>query len=75
MVVLAPKLGIKENRLDSMPGGCDSLFKGYFATFLQVHFVCLKESTSETRKKIIYFTSIAFFILEINLIFAGIQMS
>ena len=51
MVVLAPKLGIKENRLDSMPGGCDSLFKGYFATFLQVHFVCLKESTSETRKK------------------------
>ena len=33
--------------------------------FLLVCFVCLKESTCETRKNIIYFTSKALFVLEI----------
>ena len=35
------------------------------ATFLLVFFVCLKESTCETRKNVFYFTPKAFFILEI----------
>ena len=35
------------------------------ATFLLLCFVCLKESTLETRKKKIYFTSKALFVLEI----------
>ena len=35
------------------------------ATFLLVSFVCLKESTSETRKNDFYFTSKALLVLEI----------
>ena len=35
------------------------------ATFLLVCFVCLKESTCETRKNDFYFTSKALFVLEI----------
>ena len=35
------------------------------ATFLLVCFVCLKESTCETRKNAFYFTSKALFVLEI----------
>ena len=35
------------------------------ATFLQVCFVCLKESTFETRKNAFYFTSKALLVLEI----------
>ena len=35
------------------------------ATFLLVSFLCLKESTCETRKKVFYFTSKALFVLEI----------
>ena len=35
------------------------------ATFLLVCFVCLKESTCETRKNAFYFTAKALFILEI----------
>ena len=34
-------------------------------TFLLVCFVCLKESTRETKKKNFYFTSKALFVLEI----------
>ena len=35
------------------------------ATFLLVCFVCLKESTCETRKNVFNFTSKALFVLEI----------
>ena len=35
------------------------------ATFLLVYFVCLKESTRETKKNVFYFTSKALFVLEI----------
>ena len=35
------------------------------ATFLQVCFLYLKQSTCETRKNVFYFTSKAFFVLEI----------
>ena len=35
------------------------------ATFLLVCFVCLKESTCETRKNVFYFTSKALLVLEI----------
>ena len=35
------------------------------ATFLLACFVCLKESTCETRKNVFYFTSKALFVLEI----------
>ena len=35
------------------------------ATFLLICFVCLKESTCETRKNVFYSTSKAFFVLEI----------
>ena len=35
------------------------------ATFLLVCFICLKESTFETRKNVFYFTSKALFILEV----------
>ena len=35
------------------------------ATFLLVSFLCLKESTCETRKNVFYFTSNTLFILEI----------
>ena len=38
------------------------------ATFLLVWLVCLTESTWETRKNVLYFTSKAFFILEIIMI-------
>ena len=34
-------------------------------TFLLGGFTCLKESTCETRKNVFYFTSKAFFVLEI----------
>ena len=41
-------------------------FKGCVsATFLLVYFVCLKESTCETRKNAFYFTLKALFVLEI----------
>ena len=53
----------------------DGLFSGMFeqqkplkvvsTIFLVVCFVCLKESTCETRKNVFYFTSKALFILEI----------
>ena len=43
-----------------------SLFlKVVSATFLLVCFVCLKESTCETRKNVFYFTSIDLFVLDI----------
>ena len=35
------------------------------ATFLLVFFLCLKESTNETRKNVFYFTAKALFVLEI----------
>ena len=35
------------------------------ATFLLVCFLCLKDSTCETRKNVSYFTSKALFVLEI----------
>ena len=35
------------------------------ATFLLICFVCLKDSTCETRKNVFYFTSKALFVLEI----------
>ena len=38
--------------------------KAVSATFLLVRFVCLKESTSETRKNVSYFTSKVLFVLE-----------
>ena len=40
-------------------------FNGVPPTFLLVCFLCLKESTHETRKNIFYFTSKALFVLEI----------
>ena len=43
------------------------------ATFLLVCFVCLKESTCETRKNVFSFTSKALFVLEI-INFSDIQM-
>ena len=43
------------------------------ATFLLVLFVCLKESTCETRKNVFSFTSKALFVLEI-INFSDIQM-
>ena len=45
-----------------------SVMKGLkvvFGAFLLVCFVCLKESTFETRKNVFYFTSKALFVLEI----------
>ena len=39
--------------------------KVVFTIFLVVCFVCLKESTCETRKNVFYFTSKALFVLEI----------
>ena len=35
-------------------------------TFLLVCFVCLKESTCETKKNVFYFTSKALFVLDIG---------
>ena len=35
------------------------------ATFLLVYFVCLKDSTCETKKNVFYITSEALFVLEI----------
>ena len=43
----------------------DHNLKVVFATFLLVCFVCLKERTCETRKNVFYFTSKAYFVLEI----------
>ena len=45
------------------------------ATFLIFCFVCLKESTCETRKNVFYLTSKALFVLEIIFNFPDIQMS
>ena len=46
------------------------------ATFLLVFFLCLEESTFETRKDVFYFASEALFILEIiKFNFLDIQMS
>ena len=42
-----------------------NLLKFVSATFLLVCFICLKESTRETRKNVFYFTSKVPFILEI----------
>ena len=42
------------------------ILKVVSATFLLVCFVCLKESTFETRKNAFYFTSKALLVLEIN---------
>ena len=39
--------------------------KVVFATFLLVCFICLKESTYETRKNVFYLTLKALFVLEI----------
>ena len=36
------------------------------ATFLQVYFLSLKESTCETRENVFYFTSKALFVLKKN---------
>ena len=41
------------------------MLKVVSATFLQVCFLHLKESTCETRKNVFYFTSTALFVLEI----------
>ena len=43
----------------------DRPLKGVSATFLLVCFVCLKESTCETRKNAFYFTTKALLVLEI----------
>ena len=43
----------------------DNNLKVVSATFLLVLFVCLKESTCETRKNVFSFTSKALFVLEI----------
>ena len=52
------------------------MLKVVSATFLLVSFVCLKESTLETRKNAFYFTSKALFILEIiKFKVLGIQIS
>ena len=46
------------------------------ATFLLICFVCLIESTFETRKNVFHFTSKALFVLEISTFnFSDIQMS
>ena len=42
-----------------------SILEVVSTTFLQFYFVCLKESTSEIRKNVFYFTSKALFVLEI----------
>ena len=44
----------------------DTELRVVFAIFLLVCFVCLKESTLETRKNVLYFSSKALFILQIQ---------
>ena len=53
-----------EETVESMQIGKQTL-KVVSATFLLVCFLCLKGSTSETRKNVFYFTSKALFVFEI----------
>ena len=61
--------------IKSMSTDFRALLKVLSATFLLVCFLCLQESTCETRKNVFYFTSKALFVLEIsNFNFSDIQM-
>ena len=55
----------KNNKLKIIAPTWNDEFKGCVCYILLVCFVCLKESTCETRKNVFYFTSKAFFVLEI----------
>ena len=64
------KVIIASNSIIFFGGGYGSLcfilpLKVVSATFLQVWFLRLKESTIETRKNVVYFTSKALFVLDI----------
>ena len=57
------KLAEKFWKLSSKTSMLESSLKVVSAIFLLVCFVCLKESTGETRKNVFYFTSKALYIL------------
>ena len=65
LVFKIPKYSHKTMRLVFQIQRCDWFLKAVSAEFLLVSFVCLKESTFETRKNTFYFTSKALFALEI----------
>ena len=60
-------LAIWNSSLDAttMTGLSMEILKIMSTTFSLVCFLCLKESTCETRRNVFYFTSKAFFVLEI----------
>ena len=55
----------KKNYLKMMKNAFYFTLKVVSATFLLVCFVCIKESTFETKKNVFYFTSKALFVLQI----------